>query len=150
MSSGVHVLGVSVWGVSVWGVSVRGGGGWGGGGLCPEQDIITLKKAASNNIQGLFQGFITLIINIEEKYVFFVHFWHQSFIALVLDISILTLDMSVNNTSNSSIFHILLFHELELGQVFNLKTTLVGFPLKSCCNLKPTKIQRWNCVRFST
>ena len=39
---------------------------------------------------------------------------------------------------------------LELRQVFNLKTTLVGFPLKSCCNLKSTKIQRWNCVRFST
>ena len=52
----------------------------GGGGLCPEQDIITLKKATSNNIQGLFQGFITLIINIEGKYGFFVHFWHQTFI----------------------------------------------------------------------
>ena len=36
-------------------------------------------------------------------------------IALVLDISILILDMSVNNTSNSSIFHILLFHNSELG-----------------------------------
>ena len=89
--------------------------GGGGGGLCPEQDIITLKKVTSNNIQGLFQGFITLIINIEGKYVFFVHFWYQTFIALVLDISILTLDMSVNNTSNSSIFRILLFHNSELG-----------------------------------
>ena len=39
---------------------------------------------------------------------------------------------------------------LELRQVFNLKTTLVGFPLKSCCNLKSTKIQRWKCIRFST
>ena len=124
MSSGVHVQGVSVQGVSVqrvhvlgvsvWGVSVWGGGGRGGG-LCPEQDIITLKKATSINIRGLFQGFITLIINIEGKYVFFVHFWYQTFIALVLDISILTLDMSVNNTSNSSIFHILLFHNSELG-----------------------------------
>ena len=46
-------------------------GGGGGGGLCPEQDIITLKKATSNNIQALFQGFITLIINIEGIYGFF-------------------------------------------------------------------------------
>ena len=41
-----------------------------GVGLCPEQDIITLKKVTSNHIQGLFQGFITLIINIEGKYGF--------------------------------------------------------------------------------
>ena len=41
-----------------------------GVGLCPEQDIITLKKATSNNIQGLFQGFITLIIDTEGKYGF--------------------------------------------------------------------------------
>ena len=39
---------------------------------------------------------------------------------------------------------------LELCQVFNLKTTLVGIRLKSCCNLKSTKIQRWNGVRFQT
>ena len=32
------------------------------------------KKTTSNNIQGLFQGFFTLIINIEGKYHFFVHF----------------------------------------------------------------------------
>ena len=82
MSSGVHVQGVSVQGVHVLGVSVCG-----------------------VSVQGLFQGFITLIINIEGKYAFFVYFWHQTFRALVLDISILTLDMSVNNTSNSSIFH---------------------------------------------
>ena len=69
-------------------------------------DIITLKKGTSKNFQGLFQGFFTLIFNIEGKYCFFVHFWHQTFMALVLVISILTLDMSVNNTSNSSIFHI--------------------------------------------
>ena len=42
---------------------------------------------------------------------------------------------------------------LELCQVFNLKTTLVEFRLDLGCphyNLKSTKIQRWNCVRFST
>ena len=42
---------------------------------------------------------------------------------------------------------------LELGQVFNLKTTMVGFRLDLGCphfNLKSTKIQRWNWVRFST
>ena len=80
-----------------------------------QQDIITLKKATSNNIQGLFHFFFTLIINIQGKYIVFVHFWHQTFIGLVLVISILALDMSVNNTSNSSIFHILLFHNSELG-----------------------------------
>ena len=43
--------------------------------------------------------------------------------------------------------------KLELRQVFNLKTTLVGCRLDLGCpyyNLKSTKIQRWNCVRFST
>ena len=42
---------------------------------------------------------------------------------------------------------------LELRQVFKLKTTLVGFRLDLGCphyNLKSTKIQRWDCVRFST
>ena len=42
---------------------------------------------------------------------------------------------------------------LELCQVYNLKTTLVGFRLDLGCphfNLKSTKIQRWNWVRFST
>ena len=116
MSSRVYVLGGTCLGVKCsggtcpWSKCLGGKCLGEGGGACPEQDIITL-----NNIQGLFQGFITLIINIEGKYVFFVHFWHQTFIALVLDISILTLDMSVNNTSNSSIFHILLFHNSELG-----------------------------------
>ena len=80
-----------------------------------QQDIITFKKATSSNIQGLFQGYFTLFINIEGKHHFFVHFWNQTFIGLVLAISILTLDMSVNNTSNSSIFHILPFHNSELG-----------------------------------
>ena len=84
MSSGVYVLGGTCpgdkcpggtcpWGKCLWG-KCPGGGGGGGCGLCPEQDIITLKKATSNNIQGLFQGFITLIINIEGKYVFFCAF----------------------------------------------------------------------------
>ena len=80
-----------------------------------KQDIITLKRTTSNNIQWLFELFFTLIINIEGKYLFFVHFWHQTFIILVLAISILTLDMAVNNTSNSSIIHILLFHNSKLG-----------------------------------
>ena len=40
--------------------------------------------------------------------------------ALVLVISILTLDMSVNDTSNSSIFHILHFHNSELGYEINI------------------------------
>ena len=80
-----------------------------------QQDITTLRKATSNNIQGLFNVFFTLIINIEGKYHLFVNFWHQTVIVLVLVISISTLDMSDNNTSNSSIFHILLFHDSELG-----------------------------------
>ena len=67
----------------------------------------------SNNIQWLFQGFFTLIINIEGKYIFFVHFLASNL--LVLAISILTLGMAVNDTSNSSIFHILLFHNSEFG-----------------------------------
>ena len=46
------------------------------------------------------------------------HFWYQTLIDLVLDISILTLDMSVNNTSNSSFFHILLKKEFEVFQTF--------------------------------
>ena len=56
-------------------------------------------------IQGLFQGVFTSIINTEGKYCLFVHFWHQTFIVLVLVIFILTLDMSVNNTSNSPVLH---------------------------------------------
>ena len=71
------------------------------------------------NFQTIFRGnfifFPTLIINIEGKDSFFVCFWHQTFMVLVLIISILTLDMSVNDTSNSSIFHILHFHNSELG-----------------------------------
>ena len=44
----------------------------------------TLEKATSYNIQCFFQGFFTLIINIEGKYLLFlVHFWHQTFIFLV-------------------------------------------------------------------
>ena len=43
---------------------------------------------------------------------------------LVLVISILTLDMSVNNTSNSSIFHILLFFI-----IVNLAKKLIFDPL---------------------
>ena len=45
---------------------------------------------------------------------FLVQFWHQTFMALVLVISILSLDMLVNDTSNSSIFHIFLFDNSEL------------------------------------
>ena len=59
-----------------------------------------LKKVTSNNIQGLFQFFSTYIINIEGKYRFFVHFFHQTFIALVLVISIFTLDMSIGFYGN--------------------------------------------------
>ena len=77
MSSGVYVLGGTCpggkcpGGTCPWGKCLGGKcPGGGGGGLCPEQDIITLKKATSNNIQGLFQVFITLIINIEGKYGF--------------------------------------------------------------------------------
>ena len=40
---------------------------------------------------------------------FFFYFWQQTFNTLVIVISILPLDMSVNNASNSSIFYILLF-----------------------------------------
>ena len=54
-------------GTCPWGKCLGGKCLGGGGGLCPEQDIITLEKATSINIQGLFQGFITLIINIEGK-----------------------------------------------------------------------------------
>ena len=56
--------------VRVPAVKMKWRGGGVGVGLCLEQDIITLKKATSNNIQGLFQGFTTLIINIEGKYGF--------------------------------------------------------------------------------
>ena len=63
--------------------------------------------------------FSTSIINIEGKHSFFGHFWYQTFIVLVLVICILTLDMSVNNTSNSSIFHILHFHNLAKKLMFN-------------------------------
>ena len=86
-----------------------------------QQYIITFKKATSNNFGGYFRFFFTLIINFEGKYYFFVHFWHQTLIDLVLAVSILTLDMSVNNTSNSSIFHILPFHNVNLAKklIFN-------------------------------
>ena len=81
-----------------------------------QQDIITLKKSYFKQYSGVISVFFfTLIINIEGNYVFFVHCWHQTFIVLVLVISILTQDMSVNNTSNSSVFHILSFHNSELG-----------------------------------
>ena len=82
--------------------------------------LLPLKKLLQTIFRGYFRVFSTLIINIEGKYSFFVHFWHQTFMDLVLVISILTLDMSVNNTSDSSIFHILLFHNSELGQEINI------------------------------
>ena len=77
--------------------------------------LLPLKRLLQTIFKGYFRGFFTLIVNIEGKYNFFVHFWHQTFIALVLAISLLTLDMSVNNTSNSSIFHILPLNNSELG-----------------------------------
>ena len=89
-----------------------------------QSDIITLKKAISNNIQGLFQVFFTVIINIKGKYSFFVHFWHQTFMALALVMSILTLAMLVNDTSNSFIFHINYFFFI----IVNLAKKLVSNP----------------------
>ena len=77
--------------------------------------LLSLKKLLQTIFRGYSRFFFTLIMNIEGKRHIFVHFWHQTFIGLVLAISILTLDMSVNNTSNSSIFHILSFHNSELG-----------------------------------
>ena len=76
---------------------------------------LPLKKLLQAIFRGYFRVCFTLFINIEGKHHFFVHFWYQTFIDLVLAISILTLDMSVNNASNSSIFHILPFHNSELG-----------------------------------
>ena len=77
--------------------------------------LLLLKKLLQAIFRGYFRGFFTLFIIIEGKHYFFVHFWYQTFIDLVLAISILTLDMSVNNTSNSFIFNILPFHNCELG-----------------------------------
>ena len=77
--------------------------------------LLHLKKLLQTIFRGYFMVFFTLIINIEGKYHVFVHFWHQTFIDLVRAISIFTLDMSVNNISNSSIFHIRPFHNGELG-----------------------------------
>ena len=77
--------------------------------------LLPLKKLLQAIFRGYFRGFFTLFINTEGKHHFFVHFWYQTFIDLVLAISILTLNMSVNNTSDSSIFHILPFHNSELG-----------------------------------
>ena len=83
--------------------------------MCIYFNKILLPKR--NLCQTIFRGYFwfcsTLIINIEGKYHFFVHFWHQIFMALILVFSLLTLDMSVNNTYNSSISHILLFHNSE-------------------------------------
>ena len=53
-----------------------------------QQNSNTLKKTTSNNIEGLFQVFFTLIINVGGKYRFSVRFLHQTFIVLVFDISI--------------------------------------------------------------
>ena len=61
-----------------------------------QSDIITFKKATLNNIQGLFQGFSTLIINIEGKNRFFVRFWHQTFLALVISISTLDYQLMIH------------------------------------------------------
>ena len=59
--------------------------------------LLHLKKLLQTIFRGYLSVFFTLIINIEGKYCFLVHFWYQTFIVLVLVISILTLDMSVNN-----------------------------------------------------
>ena len=77
--------------------------------------LLVLKKLPQAIFRGYFRVFSTLLIIIEGKHYFFVHFWYQTFIDLVLAISILTLDVSVNNTSNSSMLHILPFHNSELG-----------------------------------
>ena len=83
--------------------------------VCFNKILLPLKKLLQAIFRVISGFFFTLFINIKGKHHFFVHFWYQTFIDLVLAISILTLDMSFNNTSNSSIFHILPFHNSELG-----------------------------------
>ena len=66
--------------------------------------VLPLKKLLQTIFRCYLRVFATLIINIEGKFGFSFHFWYQTFMTLVLVISILTIDMSINNTSNSSIF----------------------------------------------
>ena len=78
-----------------------------------QQDIITFKNATSNNMQGLFQGVFTLIMNIEGKHRVFFPFFVSKL--LRFGPSYFYNNSIIISTSNSSIFHILLSHTSNLG-----------------------------------